>query len=137
MCCIFWPGFGCCALQTLVELVIFSGFFVQKKQEICSQILPKTHFFKFAPKRWLTVLFPKKLAFSLHQRKKVFQSILTPLYIKEMTLHHFIYTISHRKQVHQDRSPHEHHIHHVCTIFVETSRRFFLQKINNLEFFWT
>ena len=27
----------------------------KKKQEICCKFLPKTRFFKFAPKRWLTV----------------------------------------------------------------------------------
>ena len=26
LCCIFRPAFGCCALQTLVEIVIFSAF---------------------------------------------------------------------------------------------------------------
>ena len=37
-----------------------------KKQEICrnlQQIFAKNSFFKFAPKRWLTVLLPKKWAF--------------------------------------------------------------------------
>ena len=29
-----------------------------KKQEICSVIFAKTHFFEFASKRWSTVLFP-------------------------------------------------------------------------------
>ena len=55
-------AFGCCTLQTLVEIVIFSVFNVKmlKKQEICSKILQKTCFFKFEPKRWSTVLFLKK-----------------------------------------------------------------------------
>ena len=42
---IFWPAFGCWALQTLVEIVIFSSFCakkLKKKQEICSKILQKT-----------------------------------------------------------------------------------------------
>ena len=45
-CSIFQPGFGCCALQTLVELVIFCVFCAKKlkKQEIWSKILPKTRF---------------------------------------------------------------------------------------------
>ena len=34
-----------------------------KKQEICSKFQQKTGFFAFAPKRWSTVLLPKKLAF--------------------------------------------------------------------------
>ena len=34
-----------------------------KKQEICSKILKKHVFFKFAPKRWSTVLFPKNSFF--------------------------------------------------------------------------
>ena len=28
ICCIFWPAFGCCALQTLVEIVFFNVFAV-------------------------------------------------------------------------------------------------------------
>ena len=55
-CCIFWPAFGCCALQTLDEIVIFSVFNGKKlkKQEIWSKILRKTRFLKFASKRWST-----------------------------------------------------------------------------------
>ena len=29
-CCIFPPAFGCCAPQTLVEIVIFSIFYAKK-----------------------------------------------------------------------------------------------------------
>ena len=29
-CCIFWPAFGCCALQTLIEIVIFNVFSAKK-----------------------------------------------------------------------------------------------------------
>ena len=47
-------------VQTLVEIVIFSVFSA-KKQEISSKFLQKTFFFKFAPKRWSTVLFPEKM----------------------------------------------------------------------------
>ena len=61
-CCIFQPAYGCCALQTLVEIVIFSVFCAKnlKKQEICSKILQKTCLFEFAPKCWSTVLFPSE-----------------------------------------------------------------------------
>ena len=41
------------------------AFLCKKKQEIYSLFLQKTGFLKFAPKRWLTVLFSKKLAFFL------------------------------------------------------------------------
>ena len=63
LCCIFQPVFGCYALQTLVKKVIFTGFCAKnlKKQEICSKFLQTTRFFKFAPKPWSTVLFPKNL----------------------------------------------------------------------------
>ena len=59
MCCIFPPVFGCCALQILVEIVIFSAFCAKKpkKQEIWRKVLQKTRFLKFAPERWSTVLF--------------------------------------------------------------------------------
>ena len=41
ICCIFWPAFGCCACQRLVQIVIFSIFCAKnlKKQEICSIFL--------------------------------------------------------------------------------------------------
>ena len=35
----------------------------KKKKEICSKFLQKNRFFKFAPERWSTVLFPKTWAF--------------------------------------------------------------------------
>ena len=46
-CCIFRPAFGCCALQTLVEIVIFSIFVAKnlKKQEICGKFQQKNSFF--------------------------------------------------------------------------------------------
>ena len=46
ICCIFRPAFGCCALQTLVKIVIFSVFYAKnlKKQEICSKFLKKQFF---------------------------------------------------------------------------------------------
>ena len=42
-CCIFRPAFGCCALQTLVEIVIFSVFAAKnlKKARILQQISVK------------------------------------------------------------------------------------------------
>ena len=42
-CCIFQPAFGCCPLQTLVEIVIFSVYAAKnlKKQEFCSKIQEK------------------------------------------------------------------------------------------------
>ena len=60
-CCIFRPAFGCCALQTLVEIVIFSFFSAKKLKKAINfqQIFAKNMFFKFAPERWSTVLFPK------------------------------------------------------------------------------
>ena len=43
ICCMFRPAFGCCALQTLVKIVIFSIFthFFLKKQEICCKFQEK------------------------------------------------------------------------------------------------
>ena len=42
-CCIFWPAFGCCALRTLVEIVIFSAFAAKnlKKARNLQQIFAK------------------------------------------------------------------------------------------------
>ena len=64
-CCIFLPAFGCCALQTLVNLVIFSIFAAKnfKKARILQQNSAKNSFFCISPKRWSAVLLPKKLAF--------------------------------------------------------------------------
>ena len=53
-CCIFWPAFGCCALQTLVEIVIFSIFSAKRARNL-QQIFAKNMFFKFTPKCWSTV----------------------------------------------------------------------------------
>ena len=46
ICCIFRPAFGCCALQKLVEIVIFRVFSAKnlKKVEICSKFLQKKKF---------------------------------------------------------------------------------------------
>ena len=41
-CCIFRPAFGCCALQTLVKIVIFSIFCAKKARQ---QIFAKNTFF--------------------------------------------------------------------------------------------
>ena len=47
LCCIFLPAFGCCALQTLVEIVIFSVFAANnlKKARNLQQILAKNSYF--------------------------------------------------------------------------------------------
>ena len=37
-CCIFWPAFGCCIPQTLVEIVIFS-IFCAKNLKKCKNLL--------------------------------------------------------------------------------------------------
>ena len=46
-CCIFWPVIGCCALQTLVEMTIFSVFAAKnlKNTKNLQQILAKNRFF--------------------------------------------------------------------------------------------
>ena len=65
-CCIFRPAFGCCPLETPVEIVFFSAFAAKnlKKARNLQQISIKNTFFCISPKRWLPVLFPKKWAFS-------------------------------------------------------------------------
>ena len=50
-CCIFWPAFGCCALQPLVKIVIFSVFAAKnlKKARNFNKFaanFSKKHFFK-------------------------------------------------------------------------------------------
>ena len=64
-CCIFRPALGCCTLQTLVEIVIFSVFNAKKlkKQEICSKFCKKL-FFKVFTKTLVNCFIHKKLAFS-------------------------------------------------------------------------
>ena len=63
-CCIFRPAFGCCTPQTLVEIVIFSIFCAKnlkkckKRNKFGEKFGKKTGFFQFAPKLWLSVLFP-------------------------------------------------------------------------------
>ena len=50
VCCIFRPAFGCCARQTLVEIVIFSVFCAKKckkKARNLQQISAKNSFFLF------------------------------------------------------------------------------------------
>ena len=46
-CCIYQPAFGCCALLTLVEIVIFSVFYAKKlkKARNLQQIFAKKHVF--------------------------------------------------------------------------------------------
>ena len=42
ICCIFWPGFGCCLFQTLVEISFFRAFAVsQDVPHFCIKILRK------------------------------------------------------------------------------------------------
>ena len=75
-CCIFWPAFGCCALQTLVDIFILMFFTSkslkklekQKKQQICSIILQI--FWKFAPKTLVECFIPRFFYWN-----KVFQRI--------------------------------------------------------------
>ena len=84
-CCIFRLAFGCCPLQTLVEIVIFSIFNGKKQRKRARNLQKKfanNMFFKFAPKRWLTVLFPKKWAFSLKTQK---MTILTSVWVLRTT----------------------------------------------------
>ena len=42
-CCIFWPVFGCCAPQLLVEIVIFCIFYAKKQKRQKSKKKPKEH----------------------------------------------------------------------------------------------
>ena len=82
ICCIFWRGFWCCPPQTLVEIVIFSVFCDKKikkfkKAPNLIQKLAKKMFFKLAPKRWLKVLFPKKLLFHIFSTKMLNMTIST------------------------------------------------------------
>ena len=48
-CCIFWPGFGCFALQTLVEICFYNGFSLWKAEKgrirntIASKLLFNLH----------------------------------------------------------------------------------------------
>ena len=65
VCCIFQPAFGCCALQALVKIVIFSVFAAKnlKKERNLNFNKKNSFFFKFAPERWSTVWFPKNELF--------------------------------------------------------------------------
>ena len=58
--CIFWPAFGCCAPQTLVEIVIFSVLCSKKlkKARNLEKIFAKNKIFKFAPEPWSTIIQP-------------------------------------------------------------------------------
>ena len=59
----YQPAFGCCAPQTLVKICFFNIFNGKKlkkgeKAKNLLQNLAKYRVFKFAPKRWSSVLFP-------------------------------------------------------------------------------
>ena len=66
---LFRPVFGCCSLQTLVEICLFNGFQAQKlkrkkKQEICFKILAKNVFLSLHQNAgWR--FFPRKNTFSV------------------------------------------------------------------------
>ena len=63
VCCIFRPAFGVLRTPNAGPNSHFQHFLckkAKKKQEICSKFLQKKCFLKFAPKCWLTALFPKK-----------------------------------------------------------------------------
>ena len=63
---LFGPVFGCCSLQTLVEICLLIVFQAQKlKSKKFASKFNKNGFFKFAPKRWSKVFFPEKNTFSV------------------------------------------------------------------------
>ena len=61
-CCIFRPAFGCCALQTLVEKVIFSIFSAKnfKKARNLQQISAKKQVFYICTRTLVDCFIPKK-----------------------------------------------------------------------------
>ena len=68
-CCIFWPAFGCCTLQTVVEICFFMFFCTKswKKKKMQAK-LSKMCIFEFTPKlvgrvvgRKMTILWPQYL----------------------------------------------------------------------------
>ena len=65
VCWIFLTAFGCDTLQRLVEIFVFNIFNAkklkkEKKRKKFAAKFYKKRFFKFAPKRWSSVLFPAK-----------------------------------------------------------------------------
>ena len=76
LCCIFRPALLCCALQMLVEILVFNNSCAKrwKMQKVRNllQNLAKKLFFKFAPKCWSKILFPEKNRFHPFLLKKVF-----------------------------------------------------------------
>ena len=59
-CCIFWPAFGCCAPQMLVEIVIFSIFYAKTLKKVTNllQIFSKKWFFKVCTKALVECFIP-------------------------------------------------------------------------------
>ena len=67
-CCIFWPAFGCCTPQTLVEIVIFSIFCkkAEKHKKVTNlqqNLAKKLFFFKVCTKTPVKCFIPEKIAF--------------------------------------------------------------------------
>ena len=67
-CCMFWSVFGCCTLQTLVEICFFNIYLYKKlkkgrkSKKIDAKLkFYKNIFFKFALECWSKVFFSKKL----------------------------------------------------------------------------
>ena len=66
-CCIFWPVFGCCALQMLVEICFFNKCCClkaekrKKSKKFAAKFSKKMFFvFEFAPERWSRAFLCKK-----------------------------------------------------------------------------
>ena len=67
-CFIFRPGFGCCALQTLVQILFFNVFCAKRlKRRKGKKFEAKFSKTNFAPARWSMVLFLEKNKFSVEK----------------------------------------------------------------------
>ena len=69
VCFLFRPAFGCCALQTLVEVLILNVFCAEKlkkckKVRNLQQNSVKNGVLKFAPKSWSSVAYFRDIVFS-------------------------------------------------------------------------
>ena len=74
VCCIFWPAFGCCTLQSLVEIVI-SAFFVLKSWKSTKNSkfrvkFSKTTFYFVSTQTLVNSFIPGKSTFSYSFRGK-------------------------------------------------------------------